>query len=589
MGGWRGAVVVRALRAARDAEERAARPFDWPRSRRRAEVLVPPSAAARRATLEPVSLPTCPGEWVRPAGADERRALLFLHAGGFTGGSARQHRDLVARLAEACGCAALVVDYHLAPEHPFPAALDDARAAYTWLLGRGFDPADVAVVGNSAGGGLALLLLLDLRARAVPLPACAVLLSPWADLTLTAPSLTTNAHTDWCSLRSLVAQRDAYVAGRDPRDPLLSPVFGDLRGLPPVWCATGGGEMLRDDGRALAATGAVSLDEAPGLPHVYPALPFVREAGPALARAGAFVWAHTTRPTTRSMPVLGAVEERWVASGEARLRVRTVGPPEGPLVVLLHGFPEHGFTFRHLAPALARSGYRAAMVDQRGCGESSCPSRVESYGKDQLADDVVAVIRALGRERAHVVGHDWGGIVGWWLAMRHPERVDRFVAIAAPHPDVFAAALRRPGQLARSAYVGLFQVPWLPERALRARRGALLTRLLRGAARRGVVDADVGVSRQAWLEPGRLEAMLAWYRAVFLAPAGRPGGARVSAPTLVVWGSDDPALDPALAAASARVVAGGRSVVLPGVGHFVTWEAPEALARLVVGHLGGAA
>ena len=585
-------LLMGAFQAGRAHEEARGAPFDWPSSRRAAEGMVPSSVQSRRATVEHVGLSRVSCELVRPGVSHDRsRAMLFLHAGGFTGGSARQHRDLVSRIAEAARCCALVPDYRLAPEHPFPAGLEDAIEAYAWLRDHGYAPAQIAIVGNSAGGGLAVSSLLALRDRGEPLPACAVLLSPWADLTLEARSLTENRETDYCSRRSLEAQRDAYVVDRDPRDPLISPVFADLRGLPPILCQTGGGEMLRDDGRALATRAEACgvsfvLDEAPGLPHVYQALAFaIPEAQPAIERLGAFVSAHTARPRTRTIEGVGAIEERRVHANGADLHVVLAGPHDGPLVVLLHGFPEHWWTFRHLVPTLAARGFRVAAIDQRGCGESSCPGPIESFGKEMLAKDVIAVIRSLGRERAHVVGHDWGGIVGWWLALAHPEHVERFVAISAPHPDVFAEHLKTSMQLARSGYVMLFQLPVLPELVLRARRGRLLETMLRASSRVDVPDAEIGVLRRAWLEPGRLEAMLAWYRAVLRAPAG-PTPALVRPETLVVWGREDGALDAAMASRSADACIDGRAVVLDDVGHFVTWEAPDVLAALVIDHLG---
>ena len=201
------------------------------------------------------------------------RHLLYLHGGGFVSGSARLVRHLTWRLAAAARAQLLAVDYRLAPEHPFPAALDDAAAAYRWLLAGGADPARPAVIGDSAGGGLALSLLLRLRDENRPLPAAAVVISPWLDLALGGQSLTSNAAADPmlnpAMLPSLVA---LYLDDADPRLPYASPLYGDPAGLPPVLLQVGSDEILRDDavrmGERLSAAGGEAVVEIwPRMPH----------------------------------------------------------------------------------------------------------------------------------------------------------------------------------------------------------------------------------------------------------------------------------------------------------------------------------
>jgi acetyl esterase/lipase len=223
--------------------------------------------------------------------------MLLLHGGGFISGSPLTHRRLAALLSRAVGCPALVPDYRLAPEHPFPAALDDALALWAALAG-GSGP--VVLAGDSAGGGLVASLLVAARDRGLPLPRAAALLSPWTDLVLDqSPSLQENEGKDHASSRAMLDEAAAlYAGGRDRSDPLLSPVGADLRGLPPLLVQSGGIETLRDDGLRLAqAARAAGVDATfelwPGLWHVWhfdaPALP---EAVEALERVGAFLARH---------------------------------------------------------------------------------------------------------------------------------------------------------------------------------------------------------------------------------------------------------------------------------------------------------
>ncbi|MCB1034424.1 MAG: alpha/beta hydrolase, partial [Acidobacteria bacterium] len=180
--------------------------------------------------------------------------ILYLHGGGYISGSLGTHQEVMGRLALASGLAVLGVDYRRAPEHPFPAALEDALVAYRGLLGEGVETRRLALAGDSAGGGLALALLATLRDFGYGLPRTAALLSPWVDLTLTAPSLEERRHLDKV-LHPVILERAAelYLAGADPRDPRVSPLFGDLAGLPPMLVQVGTAELLFDDSRRLAA------------------------------------------------------------------------------------------------------------------------------------------------------------------------------------------------------------------------------------------------------------------------------------------------------------------------------------------------
>jgi epsilon-lactone hydrolase len=246
--------------------------------------------------IERVTAPDRPAEWLRPPGARTDAAIIYLHGGGYVIGSPRSHRHLAAAIVRAAGTAGLLVDYRLAPEHPFPAALDDAVAAYQWMLDRGLAPERVAVAGDSAGGGLTVALLLALRDRGLPRPAAAVCISPWVDLTCTGATYATKAAVDPIVTRqSTTAMAQAYAGAHDPKAPLLSPLYADLRGLPSLLVQVGSDEVLLDDAlglgeRARAAGVDVTVEEWPAMIHVWHwFLPMLAEAERAIGVIGAFV------------------------------------------------------------------------------------------------------------------------------------------------------------------------------------------------------------------------------------------------------------------------------------------------------------
>jgi epsilon-lactone hydrolase len=226
-------------------------------------------------SVDPVDAGGVPAEWVVAAGADSDRVLLYLHGGAYQLGSPATHRSMVARLSGAAGARVLSVDYRLAPEHPFPAAVDDAVAAYRWLLVEGTGPAVIAIGGDSAGGGLALAALVALRDAGEPLPAAAVVLSPWTDLALTGESLQTRAAVDVLIKPAGMAETaEAYLAGQDPRHPYASPLYADLHGLPPVLVHVGDAEVILDDSTRFGARARdhgvdVTLEVWDEMPHVW--------------------------------------------------------------------------------------------------------------------------------------------------------------------------------------------------------------------------------------------------------------------------------------------------------------------------------
>jgi phosphinothricin tripeptide acetyl hydrolase len=254
--------------------------------------------------VERVVAPVAPAEWLVPPSARADTVVLYLHGGGYVIGSPRSHRHLAAAIARAARARAVVLEYRLAPEHPFPAALEDAVDAYQWLLAQGIAPARVAIAGDSAGGGLTVATLVALRERGLPLPAAGVAISPWVDLTCSAPSYAKNAAADPIVRPAIVAEMArAYLGPVDPRTPLASPLFADLSGLPPLLIHVGSGEVLLDDATRLAerlkAAGvAARLEIVPRMVHVWHwFLPMLDEAQTAVDDIGAFVNAQASPRT----------------------------------------------------------------------------------------------------------------------------------------------------------------------------------------------------------------------------------------------------------------------------------------------------
>ena len=270
-----------------------------------------------------------------------------------------------------------------------------------------------------------------------------------------------------------------------------------------------------------------------------------------------------------------------------KIRLHYVEAGEGPLVVLLHGFPEFWYEWRHQIPALAAAGFRVVAPDMRGYNLSDKPEGVERYRVELLVEDVAGLVRHLGTERAHVVGHDWGGVVAWYFAMLRPELLDRLVVLNAPHPAAFAREIVKPDQMLRSAYAGFFQLPAVPELALRAGDFALLERVLRTEpARPGAfTDADVERYKEAFAQPGALTASLNYYRA--FARRDRPAVRAIAAPTLLVWGEKDPHLVVRLTEGLEEWVPGIRVERIPEASHWVAADEPERVNRLLAGFLRG--
>lgn len=246
--------------------------------------------------LQAVEANGVPCEWTSTPGVDPGRAILYLHGGGYVIGSIATHRGLVSRLTSATGSRALSVGYRLAPENPFPAAVDDATAAYRWLVSQGMEPSRVVIAGDSAGGGLALATLLALRDAGDALPAAGVCISPWVDLEGLGESMTRNADVDPIITKDgLMDMARMYLDGADPKSPLAAPLHGDLAGLPPLLIHVGSREALLDDSTRLAEKAGlagvdVTLEPWDEMIHVWHAFaPLLPESQQAIDRIGEYV------------------------------------------------------------------------------------------------------------------------------------------------------------------------------------------------------------------------------------------------------------------------------------------------------------
>jgi pimeloyl-ACP methyl ester carboxylesterase len=275
------------------------------------------------------------------------------------------------------------------------------------------------------------------------------------------------------------------------------------------------------------------------------------------------------------------LREGYAEVGDQRLHYVEAG--KGPLVVLLHGFPEFWFGWRLQIKPLAAAGFRVVAPDMRGYNLSSRPPGVAAYSADKLADDIRGLIRERGAESALVVGHDWGGSVAWTLAMNHPEVVDRLAILDAAHPRTLQKGLRNPRQLLRSWYFFLFALRGLPERVVRARRFRFLRRFLRDA-RPPYTPEDIDRYVEAWSQPGEPTAMINYYRCSVRPPKGtKPKLGPVSAPTLVIFGQRDRYLGPGVREPDRRDVPNlDRVEQLREASHWVHHDEPERVTQLLV-------
>lgn len=290
-------------------------------------------------------------------------------------------------------------------------------------------------------------------------------------------------------------------------------------------------------------------------------------------------------PWTHHTDEVNGIRLHWVEAGQ------------GPLVVLLHGFPEFWYEWRHQIPALAAAGFHVAAPDLRGYNLSEKPKGVGSYRAGLVMEDVVQLIRHLGAGRAHVAGHDWGGVIAWRLGIRRPEVVDRLAVINAPHPAVFARELKHPRQFLRSWYAAFFLLPKIPEASFRANGYAALRRVFRDSPvhKDAYTDSDIARYVEAASHPGALTAMINYYRAFGRKTArgegdgeGPGGDGIVRRPTLVIWGEQDTALNIHNLDGLKQYVSDLRVERIPNASHWVPADAPERVSELLGEHFRGA-
>jgi pimeloyl-ACP methyl ester carboxylesterase len=277
------------------------------------------------------------------------------------------------------------------------------------------------------------------------------------------------------------------------------------------------------------------------------------------------------------------IRHRSLRVGEVRLHCAEAGPPDGPLVLLLHGFPEHWITWRRQIPALAAAGFHVVAPDLRGYGDSDRPEGIGNYRIELLASDIAGLIDALGAASADVVGHDWGGVVAWHLAMGHPAKVRKLCVLNIPHPERLKRGLWTPRQLKKSWYAFFFQLPFLPEKALSANDFRKLRNVFRWQPLKPYAPAEIDEIIDALKQPGALTAALDYYRAAARPPY--PRGVRIDHPVLVIWGERDAALGRELAAPDARWVPNVRLERIAEATHWVQADAPERVNALLLAFL----
>ncbi|MFC2034773.1 alpha/beta hydrolase [Chloroflexota bacterium] len=234
-------------------------------------------------------------EWIIPEGADINKVILYVHGGGYVSGSCNDHRGFVSKFAKNCGVITLQYEYRLSPEHPFPDGLNDSVAVYKWLLDEGFIPSNIIIAGESAGGGLALAMLLALKEQNISMPAATVAISPWTDLTCSSGSYKTKNKVSVAPMNSWAVFSKYYTRDNPPDLPLISPLFGDLQGLPPIYINSGEDDELFEDGerfflKAKKAGVDITFSAGKGMVHYYPLLaPIFKEATDAMQEICTFV------------------------------------------------------------------------------------------------------------------------------------------------------------------------------------------------------------------------------------------------------------------------------------------------------------
>jgi len=270
-------------------------------------------------------------------------------------------------------------------------------------------------------------------------------------------------------------------------------------------------------------------------------------------------------------------------NGAVSLHAVAAGPNDGPVVVLLHGFPEFSYGWRQQIEPLAATGFRVVVPDQRGYNLSSKPSGVAAYALAELVSDVIAIADQLGREKIFLAGHDWGAAVAWSAALLHPQRISKLAVLNVPHPSVMRKFLStRPRQLLRSWYMFFFQLPWLPEIFFSAFNFRIVSRSLLRFSRPGTFSTeDLAQYRAAWSQPGALTGMINWYRALFRARVKFSDNI-VRVPTRILWGDRDAFLLAEMARESLRYCTNAELFTFANATHWLQHEEAARVSELLI-------
>ena len=270
-------------------------------------------------------------------------------------------------------------------------------------------------------------------------------------------------------------------------------------------------------------------------------------------------------------------------NGAVSLHAVAAGPNDGPVVVLLHGFPEFSYGWRQQIEPLAATGFRVVVPDQRGYNLSSKPSGVAAYALAELVSDVIAIADQLGREKIFLAGHDWGAAVAWSAALLHPQRISKLAVLNVPHPSVMRKFLStRPRQLLRSWYMFFFQLPWLPEIFFSAFNFRIVSRSLLRSSRPGTFSTeDLAQYRAAWSQPGALTGMINWYRALFRARVKFSDNI-VRVPTRILWGERDAFLLAEMARESLRYCTNAELFTFANATHWLQHEEAARVSELLI-------
>jgi pimeloyl-ACP methyl ester carboxylesterase len=278
-----------------------------------------------------------------------------------------------------------------------------------------------------------------------------------------------------------------------------------------------------------------------------------------------------------------AAESVFIETNGIQLHTVQAGPEDGPLVILLHGFPECWYGWHRQIGPLAKAGYRVVVPDQRGYNLSDKPAGVDAYQLDELAADIIGLIDSCDRETAAVAGHDWGAAVAWWLGLEFPERLSELCIVNVPHPTVFEQTLRESWtQRLNSWYVAWFQLPLLPELTAQLGNWWLLARSLESSSQPGTFTrTDIERYRTAWSQPGAATGMINWYRAI-ARYRPTPVQTQVSTPTLIVWGARDEFLETSMAYDSVDYCENGELVVNSTATHWILHEEPAMVVEALL-------